>query len=469
MGRPRRRSGTSGPYRRRWTGRAAARAAAGHGAGPFHRRGLRAGRGRTGRAPCRQRRMGRWSGSGSTTVRWPPRSSASAICGSTGVRRPISPRCPGSGGRPTAGSAPTPTTRTTGPGCSPLSACPPIPAWTPWRGARRAAGCGDRGDGVRRGRSGRRTAYPGGVGGARAGRRNRHTPAADARPDRGAGAGGCTPPSRRVGFAAAARRRTPGSRHDPCPGRSGGHPHAGAAGRGRPADRCAAAAGEPGRPQRHGVRQTVGLAGSGRPGGPGDVRRAAHRRRCAGHRIPAGRAGGVRPDAGGARRTPSRSGPCSGVRVGAVRAVARTARLRQSGAGGHRDRGRGGGGRDAGRTARTGPRPRHRLSAGGGRAACADRAARGRRFAVAAAGTRADGALALRRPHAHPGPVRPVGDVRPLGDVRPREASRLHGQRAGPASRYALPPVSFAGGPADWSRPPGRLGADAPKWRTTTA
>ncbi|WP_037852836.1 CoA transferase [Streptomyces sp. NRRL S-1824] len=35
--------------------------------------------------------------------------------------------------------------------------------------------------------------------------------------------------------------------------------------------------------------------------------------------------------------------------------------------------------------------------------------------------------------------------------------------------RYALPPVSFAGGPADWSRPPGRLGADAPKWRTTTA
>ncbi|MFD3495518.1 CoA transferase [Streptomyces sp. NPDC058690] len=35
--------------------------------------------------------------------------------------------------------------------------------------------------------------------------------------------------------------------------------------------------------------------------------------------------------------------------------------------------------------------------------------------------------------------------------------------------RYALPPVSFEGGPADWSRPPGRLGADTPKWRTTTA
>ncbi|MET8419865.1 CoA transferase [Streptomyces sp. NPDC005134] len=35
--------------------------------------------------------------------------------------------------------------------------------------------------------------------------------------------------------------------------------------------------------------------------------------------------------------------------------------------------------------------------------------------------------------------------------------------------RYALPPVSFAGGPTDWSRPPGRLGADAPKWLTATA
>ncbi|MET7497909.1 CoA transferase [Streptomyces sp900116325] len=35
--------------------------------------------------------------------------------------------------------------------------------------------------------------------------------------------------------------------------------------------------------------------------------------------------------------------------------------------------------------------------------------------------------------------------------------------------RYALPPVSFAGGPADWSCPPGRLGSDVPKWRTTTA
>ncbi|MEU9898411.1 CoA transferase [Streptomyces phaeochromogenes] len=30
--------------------------------------------------------------------------------------------------------------------------------------------------------------------------------------------------------------------------------------------------------------------------------------------------------------------------------------------------------------------------------------------------------------------------------------------------RYALPPVSFAGGPGDWSRPPGPWGADSPRW-----
>ncbi|MFJ6748950.1 CoA transferase [Streptomyces sp. NPDC091266] len=31
--------------------------------------------------------------------------------------------------------------------------------------------------------------------------------------------------------------------------------------------------------------------------------------------------------------------------------------------------------------------------------------------------------------------------------------------------RYALPPVAFDGGPATWSTPPGRCGADAPVWR----
>ncbi|MEU8959615.1 CoA transferase [Streptomyces sp. NPDC048518] len=30
--------------------------------------------------------------------------------------------------------------------------------------------------------------------------------------------------------------------------------------------------------------------------------------------------------------------------------------------------------------------------------------------------------------------------------------------------RYALPPVSFAGGPADWARPPGRWGGDRARW-----
>ncbi|MFG3052039.1 CoA transferase [Kitasatospora sp. NPDC048239] len=30
--------------------------------------------------------------------------------------------------------------------------------------------------------------------------------------------------------------------------------------------------------------------------------------------------------------------------------------------------------------------------------------------------------------------------------------------------RYALPPVSYRGGPADWSRPPGRWGTDRPLW-----
>ena len=30
--------------------------------------------------------------------------------------------------------------------------------------------------------------------------------------------------------------------------------------------------------------------------------------------------------------------------------------------------------------------------------------------------------------------------------------------------RYARSPVSFAGGPADWARPPGILGADPARW-----
>lgn len=210
MGRPRRRSGTSGADRRRWTGRAAARAAARHGAGPFHRRGLRPGRRRTGHVPCRQRP---WAGGAGPGRR---------RCG--GHR--VSQRAPSTGRRARADqfrpAVPVLADgRRLGPHPRQLPA-PPGPVargsrparryrrGRGGRGARRAAGGGDRGDGVRRGRSGRRTAYPRGVGGARAGRRDRHTPAADARPDRGAGTRGCTPPSRRVGFAAAARHAASG-------------------------------------------------------------------------------------------------------------------------------------------------------------------------------------------------------------------------------------------------------------------
>lgn len=40
------------------------------------------------------------------------------------------------------------------------------------------------------------------------------------------------------------------------------------------------------------------------------------------------------------------------------------------------------------------------------------------------------------------------------------------GERDSPLGRlrYALPPVSFDGGPRDWARPPGRWGTDAPRW-----
>ncbi|GAA0477822.1 CoA transferase [Streptomyces olivaceiscleroticus] len=63
-----------------------------------------------------------------------------------------------------------------------------------------------------------------------------------------------------------------------------------------------------------------------------------------------------------------------------------------------------------------------------------------------------------------------------LTDVLPRRApapadtydpaARL-AETASPLGRlrHALPPVSFAGGPANWSRPPGEWGADAPAWR----
>ncbi|MEW2395091.1 CoA transferase [Streptomyces sp. NPDC046862] len=67
------------------------------------------------------------------------------------------------------------------------------------------------------------------------------------------------------------------------------------------------------------------------------------------------------------------------------------------------------------------------------------------------------------------GGSRGVGESRGVGG--PAEASY---DRPGPwlaetrsslgRLRYALPPVSFAGGPADWSRPPGAWGADEARW-----
>jgi hypothetical protein len=49
----------------------------------------------------------------------------------------------------------------------------------------------------------------------------------------------------------------------------------------------------------------------------------------------------------------------------------------------------------------------------------------------------------------------PYGDPEPWLTEADSELGRL---------RYALPPISFAGGPADWSRPPGPWGADAARW-----
>ncbi|MEV5443838.1 CoA transferase [Streptomyces sp. NPDC052644] len=48
----------------------------------------------------------------------------------------------------------------------------------------------------------------------------------------------------------------------------------------------------------------------------------------------------------------------------------------------------------------------------------------------------------------------------------PYEPERWLRERDTPLGRlrHALSPVSYEGGPADWSRPPGRWGADAPRW-----
>ncbi|MFI1253024.1 CoA transferase [Streptomyces netropsis] len=52
------------------------------------------------------------------------------------------------------------------------------------------------------------------------------------------------------------------------------------------------------------------------------------------------------------------------------------------------------------------------------------------------------------------------------GATRTYETGEWLSERDSPLGRlrYALPPVSFDGGPPDWARPPGRWGTDAPRW-----
>lgn len=49
----------------------------------------------------------------------------------------------------------------------------------------------------------------------------------------------------------------------------------------------------------------------------------------------------------------------------------------------------------------------------------------------------------------------------------PYDASRWLTEKDSPMGRlrHVLPAVSYAGGPADWDRPPGIWGTDAPEWR----
>ncbi|MFJ9419018.1 CoA transferase [Streptomyces sp. NPDC101227] len=72
--------------------------------------------------------------------------------------------------------------------------------------------------------------------------------------------------------------------------------------------------------------------------------------------------------------------------------------------------------------------------------------------------------------HGLGGPERgdgPAADA-PTGAAAPGyDAERYLRETDSPVGRlrYALPPVSFDGGPVDWATPPGRCAADAPRWR----
>ncbi|MGW7557862.1 CoA transferase, partial [Streptomyces rimosus] len=60
---------------------------------------------------------------------------------------------------------------------------------------------------------------------------------------------------------------------------------------------------------------------------------------------------------------------------------------------------------------------------------------------------------------------RPDPAPRPTA-TRPYDPARCLTDSPSPLGtlRHALPPVAFEGGPRNWHRPPGRLGADAPAW-----
>ncbi|MFC5662210.1 CoA transferase [Kitasatospora misakiensis] len=64
--------------------------------------------------------------------------------------------------------------------------------------------------------------------------------------------------------------------------------------------------------------------------------------------------------------------------------------------------------------------------------------------------------------------IAPTADPHVLPNDEPYDPARWITETAAPdygRLRYARPPVGYAGAPADWSRPPGHWGTDAPAWR----
>ncbi|MFD7133169.1 CoA transferase [Streptomyces sp. NPDC059894] len=92
------------------------------------------------------------------------------------------------------------------------------------------------------------------------------------------------------------------------------------------------------------------------------------------------------------------------------------------------------------------------VASAGAEGADADSAGRSRGNAVSAGAEGADAG------HDEPAP-RPPEPARSESAVRLAEADSRLGRL-----RYALPPVSFDGGPVDWARPPGPWGADLARW-----